>query len=341
MAIKIEYDKICIGAFTLCEDANGIVFDGTACANEFESTIGPDQGVSFGYESGGAPPSPTQGALTTIDRYPFAADAPATDVGELAVCRNDQAGNSSSVSGYNSGGRETNYPPYGQDTNRIDKFPFASEDTCTDVGNLIQDRRNVSGHPSGTFGYSSGGVTPNVGIFAHTIDKFPFAADTNASDVGELIFCLTVAGQASSENGYATGGWCEVPRQSRDFIQKFPFASDTSATDIGELTQSRSFSGANNSKICGYNSGGVIWPGPNSVPVDTMDKFPFASDASATDVAEIAVDSSEGTTNSTVSGYITSGRTDGIAKFPFAADAAATDIGELSQARVGGTGQQV
>jgi hypothetical protein len=67
-----------------------------------------------------------------IDKFPFATNANATDVGDLTVARYDSAGQSSTASGYTSGGYLT---PGGR--NIIDKFPFASDANATDVGDLV------------------------------------------------------------------------------------------------------------------------------------------------------------------------------------------------------------
>jgi len=85
-----------------------------------------------GYTSGGHRPS-----LTTIDKFPFASDSNATDVGDITVARFSMAGQSSTASGYTSGGYET--------INIIDKFPFASDGNATDVGDLTQARWGIAG----------------------------------------------------------------------------------------------------------------------------------------------------------------------------------------------------
>jgi hypothetical protein len=75
--------------------------------------------TTHGYSSGGyIPPSPR---VNTIDKFPFASDTNATDVGDLIVARKSMTGQSSTASGYVSGG-------YGgspvASSNVIDKFPF-------------------------------------------------------------------------------------------------------------------------------------------------------------------------------------------------------------------------
>lgn len=128
---------------------------------------------THGYSTGGRLNPPISVRLTTIDKFPFATDTNASDVGDLTQARERQAGQSSEVSGYTSGGFA---PP---DSNVIDKFPFATDTNATDVGDLTQARDLVCGQSSTLSGYTSGGN--------NRIDKFPFATDGNATDVGDLL----------------------------------------------------------------------------------------------------------------------------------------------------------
>jgi hypothetical protein len=70
------------------------------------------QGTVAGYTSGGYSPS-----KNTIDKFAFATDGNATDVGDLTSNRHKLSGQSSSENGYVSGGT---YAP----TAIIDKFPL-------------------------------------------------------------------------------------------------------------------------------------------------------------------------------------------------------------------------
>jgi len=137
----------------------------------------------FGYTSGGD--SPPAGLVNVIDKFPFSADANATDVGDLSVTRSSVAGQSSTTHGYTSGGES---PP---NTNVIDKFPFASGGNASDVGDLTSARRFVAGQSSTTHGYASGGHP-----LTDDIQKFPFSTDANATYVGDLsVARFTTAGQ--------------------------------------------------------------------------------------------------------------------------------------------------
>ena len=297
----------------------------------------PMVGTVSGYTSGGYD-SPPGGFTNVIDKFPFSSDTNATDVGDLTQTRNSLSGQSSTTHGYSSGGFS---PPF---SNRIDKFSFATDTNASDVGKLSDPRSGItSGQSSTVSGYATGGDEPTI---VNTIDKFPFATDTNATDIGDLTQTANFAsGQSSTTHGYTSGG--NTPPDS-NVIDKFPFATDTNASDVGDLTQARSTLTGQSSTTHGYASGGAI-PAPNTPPiVNTIEKFPFATDTNATDIADLtqARDGPAGQ-SSTASGYTSGGRTatpathtNVIDKFPFATDTNATDVGDLTVARRNVAGQQ-
>jgi len=285
------------------------------------------QGSTSGYTSGGSFPSTFS---NVIDKFPFASDSNATDVGDLTQAREIPAGQSSTSSGYNSGGA-----PGAIDT--IDKFPFSADANATDVGNLTQGRRGGAGQSSAESGYTSSGFAPAV---SNTIDKFPFSADANATDVGDLTQgrYASAAGQSSTESGYTSGGFTTA---TVDTIDKFSFSVDGNATDVGDLTQARYLATGQSSTTSGYTSGGFT-----TATVDTIDKFPFSADANATDVGDLSQTRMYGAgQSSTESGYTSGGATPSrqntIDKFSFSTDTNATDVGDLTQFIRGGAGQQV
>ena len=294
-------------------------------------------GTASGYTSGGFPPD-----LNTIDKFPFATDTNATDVGDLSQSRIGPAGQSSKVSGYSSGGDNN----LGTFYDTIDKFPFATDANATDVGNLTENRSASAGQSSDTHGYTSGGTydappSPNPSHI-NTIDKFSFAFDENANDVGDLTQAREfTTGQSSRTHGYTSGGRLNPPTSVfPNVIDKFPFSTDTSASDVGDLTQGRGRSAGQSSEVSGYTSGGGQ-PGD----VNIIDKFPFAADASATDVGDLTTVKENATgQSSNVSGYTSGGSPPGpntIQKFPFATDTNASDVGDLTVARNSAAGQQV
>ena len=91
---------------------------------------------------------------STIYKFPFVSGGNASTVGDLIEIRAYGAGQSSTTHGYTSGagangtGLPTSpQPPYVVYwRNTIDKFPFASDDNATDVGDLTgSNRTSLSG----------------------------------------------------------------------------------------------------------------------------------------------------------------------------------------------------
>ena len=97
--------------------------------------------TTHGYVSGGGfyPSPPTY--TNNINKFSFASDGNATSVSSLTAARTMVAGQSSTVSGYSSGG---NAAPGVSTT--IDKFPFATDASATSVGTLTQGRFDGAGH---------------------------------------------------------------------------------------------------------------------------------------------------------------------------------------------------
>ena len=297
------------------------------------------QGSTSGYRSGGGTAPST--STDVIDKFPFAADANATDVGDLTVARNDCAGSSSSSHGYVSTGQLGPNGP--TQYNTIDKFPFSSDANATDVGDATETRRASAGHSMETHGYASGGRinTP----FLHnnaTIDKYPFSSDANATDVGDLSQGRDRSGgQSSTTHGYASGGGTSPPFNSQNTIDKFPFSVDANATDVGDLPNIQEGGGGTSSTVSGYNAGG--WGPPN---LNVIQKFSFSSDGNGSDVGDLTVAraNSQSGSSSTTHGYTNGGGSGSnvIDKYPFSSDANATDVGDLTNTiAFAATGQQV
>jgi len=291
----------------------------------------PIQGSTSGYTSGGLEPARSN----VIDKFPFASDANATDVGDLLLGLNGVAGQSSNTHGYVSGGQPSK--------NIIQKFSFSVDGNSADVADLTLIREGATGQSSSENGYTSGGFDDtfaNPPYGRDEIDKFPFSTDANATDVGNLTEIRGgVAGQSSATNGYTSGGVLP-PAAYTVTIDKFPFSADANATDVGDLTQQRQYSAGQSSSTHGYTDGG--YPPPN-VGTDIIDKFSFASDGNATDVGNMLFgNKAMAGQSSTANGYISGGDVSNIIqKFPFATDANATDVGDLAAARSEGAGHQV
>ena len=291
------------------------------------------QGFLSGYSSGGL--GPGSAISGRIDKFPFATDAGATNVGSLSVATRAASGQSSNESGYTSGGRQDP----GR-TNLVTKFPFANDGSSSPVGTLTQSREELAGQSSTTHGYSSGGITTGA---TNRIDKFPFASDGAATTVGNLgIARYGLAGHSSSDYGYTAGGRQSNPTfTTQNIIDRFPFASDAGSSSVGTLTRATRQVTGTSSDAYGYSAGGE----PSNARQDNIDRFPFAAaPANASDVGDLANPKYAAAGQaSTGQGYFSGGYgANTIEKFPFAASTTnATSVGGLSLARFAVAGQQV
>ena len=87
--------------------------------------------TTHGYTAAGYPSS------NVIDKFAFATDGNATDVGDLTITRSNGTGVSSTTHGYTTGGY-----PY---TDVIEKHSFTIDGNATDVGNLTSARYTPAG----------------------------------------------------------------------------------------------------------------------------------------------------------------------------------------------------
>lgn len=260
----------CIDKFPFATDTNAVGVGSFSLIPSGEGTTAGQSSSVSGYISGGGVP-----CQDVIQKFPFAAGAPTSDVGELSSARTYAAGVTGSTSGYTIGG-------CGPISDVVDKFPFAADSPATDVAEYGFTVMRAAGHSSSSTGYVSGGCIPPITSF---VRKFPFAADSSTSLVGCIGGRADLAGQSSPDFGYASGGYGGVQTNT---VDKFPFASDTNSSDVGDLTQIRSCVAGQSSTVSGYTSGGTL-PGPlGGGSTNTIDKFPFASNTNASDVGNLA-----------------------------------------------------
>ena len=309
---------------------------GTLVNNFFYGSLGVS--ASTGYTMGGV--THPASSRNTIDSFPFASDANASDVGDTTSTIIMQSGQSSPTHGYASGG-STGSPAGQTPSNIIQRMPFAEDANTTDVGDLTVSRRGVGGQSSRSNGYACGGYVDSGAVWQNVKDKFPFsAATTNSTDAGDLTQARSgAAGTSSQRHGYSASG-SMPPNNVSNVIDKFPFSADVDSTDVGDLTQSTMTGAPQSSATHGYTSGGSTTtsnPGIHSV----IDKFPFSSDANATDVADLTQSRYllAGGQSSASHGYSSGGyypsTFNTIDKFTFSADFKATDVGDLTQTRYG------
>lgn len=339
MTIRIFDNRIDFSNYSLIVTAKGISVNVTnsnvtgAFVSSFDYTNSPFQGTISGYTSGGLA-SPT--VFNVIDKFRFATNNNSLDVGDLTQARYLAAGQSSSVSGYTSGG-------YTPPTNIIDKFPFAQNSNATDVGDLNAVRFGAAGQSSNTSGYTSGGFGAPPFTAVNTVYKFPFAIDLNSSSVGTLSQSRAyTSGQSSSTHGYTAGGTTATTGPAQvNTIDKFPFASDGTATDVGDLTSAL----AHVASISSTNNGYAVGGGWTSTPIATVQRFSFITNQNSTAISSLTFGryGSSGHSSET-NGFVSGGFTappqtaqNSIERFPLDVgviiSSFAFDVGDLTVSR--------
>ena len=193
--------------------------------------------TTHGYATGGnAPGTPTEGGSNRIDKYSFATDGNATDVGDLVLSVYRNYGSTGPTHGYIAGGY--NHP--GNKYNTIQRFPFAADGNTTDVGDTSATRNSqtAGSGQSLTDGYFFGGYDdPYSAPQMLKIERYPFASTANSTDVGDLDTAITsTTGHSSTTHNYSSGGSAPlIPDSYSTVIQKFPTSSTITTTDVGNL----------------------------------------------------------------------------------------------------------
>lgn len=291
------------------------------------------QGEFYGYAHGGHQAGPT--AFDRIDRWSYAADTPATDVGNLSPSAGASTGNTDGLSGFASGGWTAGY----SNITNVQRISFAT-DTEDAVSHGVLDHwaGTASGcsNIAGGYAYQQAGyVLPANGMK----QKFAFASNTTASDAGDL----SITRQSSAGSQDATHGYCASGQNAagadQTRIDRFAFASDGDSVDCGDVTQGR---GGTDNGCCslehGYKAGGYS---SGITYTNVIDKHTFAASAVSTDVGDVASTNQGNSANcSTTYGYAFGGQPpatlDTIWKWSFASGTQnAPDTGaNLSLARV-------
>jgi len=301
-------------------------------------TSNPGGGAAASNQIGGD----TKGYNLSVNTqsFPFASSTSGTTIIALANWANstssyEGANAHSTTHAYYGGGY--NNPPGSVVGNVIQKFPFASEDAYSDVGDLTTSRVHVAGVSSTTHGYAAGGYPSSGG---NVIDKYAFASDGDATDVGDLtqnpIFQNT--GVQSETHGYSYSG-----PSSGHHVEKWSFASDGNATSVGNKYHNVATAGDNSQspthgyRIAGYNGGDN----------NSIEKTAYASDGNSTDVGDVTVARRMSDNASSTDGYIytTGGRnpspTNIMERTSYTVDGNSVDVGDLAVAASQSGGAQV
>ena len=230
-------------------------------------------------------------------------------------------------------------------TARLDTGTAANKIVVLDgSGNLpVVDGSQLTGIVSATISASDPTIStnPSGGVGTEwnnsTSGEMYICTDATAganvwTNVGDGTGDIQSLSHAQGENfGYSMGGY---PLENR--IEKYSFTASTNATDISNLAYGLYDLGGHNSATHGYTSGGQ--PTNSGIPrVDYIQKFPFASNTNASDIANLFHRTSlHGATMSTTYGYCAYGyltspsqRIDILQKFSLTSDVNGTDVGNM------------
>ena len=301
-------------------------------------------GENYGYQVGGLNSSVSGTASTQVARFSFTSDGNATDVADPATSVRYMAStNSYELAGYTMAGHHVS-----PNTNILDiqKLVFATNANMTDVGDMSANCQGAVGVASSTHGYgmyvgNGGSPSPGGYPYVNVIEKFSFSTEGNTTDVGDMptyTYANTATGNSSSTHGYSGGGGGNTTASNPgwvtvwDTIWKMAYSSDSNAVDAGNDYLNYLSNQANaSSTTYGYALGGRTAPG--NTAMNTIQKFPFASSANATDVGDLTVNGNMACgTSSLTYAYRAAGYdpyTDVIEKVSFATDGNSTDVGNL------------
>ena len=285
-------------------------------------------GSSYGYSCGGYP------YTNKIDKTSFTSDGNSTDAGDLVSNIYLGAGCGDGTYGWVAGGTVPG------DTNIIQKFQFVTDGNATDIADLLATALAPSGCNNENYGYAVGGLS---GPVQNVIQRWAFVSTANAVDVGDLTLGTRGGcGMSSGTHGFSAGGENDGPTtQYTNVIGKFSFATGSEdAVDHGNLSVSKKASAGSSSATHGFHGGGHN----GSAAINSIDRFAFSSNTTATDWADLVASSYVlAGTSSTTHGYSHGGSSPSgttVQKFPYASQTNATDIGDLTTARMGIAGNQ-
>ena len=135
---------------------------------------------THGYIRGGRIGGPGAATYNIIERWPFASDTNASDVGDMVAIGTNCGfnGQNSKTHGYITGGEGTG------NATRLQKHAFASSANATEIGSLAVGAKPGAGQSSSTNGYVCG--SGDGGSATNNIQKFSFVSDGSGFDIGDL-----------------------------------------------------------------------------------------------------------------------------------------------------------
>ena len=297
----------------------------------------PFAGENYGFYIGGYGPSGGADVKSEITRFALSAPHAGSDYGEFAPgglygvgCFTDAA----KTKGFCGGGYSPPAGPGGGDSiAEVTTFNFTgSPIAMTDVGDLDQATANISMQgQTPSLGILGGGIHYPGGSDAilNVIQTFGTAAPYAATDVSETATPMRHSSTSESPTHVYCGGGA-TPSQVSNIYRYEKSTTDNSA-DVGELTASSGAyaGGATDGRNgYGFHIAGQNTPGSE---VDVIQKYPFSSPTSGSDVGEYSANRQLG--GKQVSGtteFWTTDNSGNIYKGAFASPADTSDVGEAA-----------
>ncbi len=228
------------------------------------------QSSTAGYTMGG------YGApyLSRIDKFLFAnsSGSASAGVGSITGTANGVAGCNDITHGY----RVAGWTGGGTGFNIIERFPFATDGACDDVGDLGKSGHGCSSSSTETHGYITGAqASPNTAV-----QKFAFASSGSSTDAPQtLINYRDYAGSATNTtHGFVMGGNRTTVRID---VESYAFASSAAMSDIGDLHHTVHSCSSSSSQTHGYCAGDAV---DNSKRIH---KIQLSSSATGTSVGNL------------------------------------------------------
>lgn len=280
--------KFNIEKFSMTNDLNSFIV-GSLVRSAYG--VNGSSSRTHGYLSGGAgPPSLGTGTVPYgndwIQRFPFTADGNSVQVGTLGTSAGAHPGARTTYTQGDEGFRIGGYyyaVPTIISYNFIDKFPFSSETTATQVAAISAGRTGAI-FDSGISGYTRGYAIYGYSHIAR--ERWDYVSTSTGVAIGDLTYKRYGTSTASSDvSGYVAGGYGNPPTPtSNNKIDKFPFANDeNTSTTVGVLSsQVYNMNQGQQSTTHGYATGGTG-------ATQSMSKYLFASDGNSVSVGSLTV----------------------------------------------------
>ena len=349
---------------------------GTLSSNYFTNFPGLNYSIganaSNGYAAGGFDiDTPTSPPYThkRIEKFPFASDTNATNIGDLTQEKSSPQAASSDTHAYCHG---LTYPPT---TGNLEKYSFAQDGNAIAVtpstGLFLRNGQTnfyyyngAQGNHNTEKGFVAGGPTTyNADTIPgqKIIVSWPFANEAFSAhgNLAKMRVDTGDVGSSSSSHGYIAGGGTASdlnPPSPYTYafteIAKFSFVNDANYTTVGDLTAARTETTSASSSTNGYTMGGRPQYPPYTIFINNIDRFPFATDTNAVDYGNLVTSTpsnpsnpgivagrhSMGGSSSATHGYVIGGYKelgavsviDQIQKFQFTSSGSATDVGNLA-----------